>query len=80
MTSAPMRDPLADHLITPQNAALLLIPNQPAQLAAVHSRDHALLLSTSRSTTAAASSHERPGHPLTPGFTTVLPALHLASP
>jgi nicotinamidase-related amidase len=24
MTSAPVRDPLADHLITPQNAALLL--------------------------------------------------------
>jgi hypothetical protein len=25
MTSAPVRDPLADHLITPQNAALLFI-------------------------------------------------------
>ncbi len=25
MTSAPVRDPLADHLITAQNAALLLI-------------------------------------------------------
>jgi nicotinamidase-related amidase len=25
MTSAPVRDPLADHLITPQNAAFLLI-------------------------------------------------------
>jgi hypothetical protein len=25
MTSAPVRDPLADHLITPDNAALLLI-------------------------------------------------------
>ena len=80
MTSAPMRDQLADHLITRQNVALLLIPNQPAQLAAVHSRDHALLFSTSRSTTAAASSPERPGHRLTPGFTTVLPALQLASP
>jgi superfamily I DNA and/or RNA helicase len=31
MTSAPIRDPLADHLITPQNAALLLIDYQPAQ-------------------------------------------------
>jgi hypothetical protein len=31
MTSAPVRDPLADHLITPQNAALLLIDYQPAQ-------------------------------------------------
>ena len=25
MTSAPVRDPLADHLLTPQNAALLLM-------------------------------------------------------
>jgi hypothetical protein len=33
MTSAPVRDPLTDHLITPQNAALLLIGYQPAQLA-----------------------------------------------
>ena len=32
MTSAPIRDPLADHLITPQNAALLLIDYQPSQL------------------------------------------------
>ena len=37
MTSAPVRDPLADHLLTPQNAALLLIDYQPAQLAGVHS-------------------------------------------
>ncbi len=33
MTSAPVRDPLADHLITPENAAFLLIDHQPAQLA-----------------------------------------------
>jgi hypothetical protein len=37
MTSAPVRDPLADHLLTPGNAAFLLIDYQPAQLAAVHS-------------------------------------------
>jgi hypothetical protein len=35
MTSAPVRDPLADHLITPQNAALLLIDYQPAQVASM---------------------------------------------
>ena len=29
MTSAPVRDPIADHLLTPQNAALLLIDYQP---------------------------------------------------
>ncbi len=39
MTSAPVRDPLADHLLTPQNAALLLIDYQPSQLAGVHSMD-----------------------------------------
>ena len=50
MTSAPVRDPLADHLITPQNAALLLIDYQPAQLAAVRSMDHALLLKNAVST------------------------------
>ena len=50
MTSAPVRDPLADHLITPQNAALLLIDYQPAQLAGVASMDHALLLKNAVST------------------------------
>ena len=44
MTSAPVRDPLADHLITPQNAALLLIDYQPSQLATVRSMDHDLLV------------------------------------
>ena len=39
MTSAPIRDPLADHLITPQNAALLLVDYQPAQVASVRSMD-----------------------------------------
>ena len=44
MTSAPVRDPLADHLLTPQNAALLLIDYQPSQLAGVHSMDRDLLV------------------------------------
>lgn len=50
MTSAPVRDPLADHLITPQNAAFLLIDYQPAQLGAVHSMDRALPLKNAIST------------------------------
>ena len=50
MTSAPVRDPIADHLITPQNAAFLLIDYQPAQLAAVRSMDHALLMKNAVST------------------------------
>jgi hypothetical protein len=44
MTSAPVRDPLADHLITPENPAFLFIDYQPAQLAAVRSMDPSLLL------------------------------------
>ena len=50
MTSSPVRDPLADHLITPQNSAFLFIDYQPAQLAAVRSMDHALLLRNAVST------------------------------
>ncbi len=50
MTSAPVRDPLADHLITAQNAALLLIDYQPAQVASVRSADHDLLIKNAVST------------------------------
>jgi len=50
MTSAPIRDPLADHLLTPENAAFLLIDYQPSQLAAVRSMDHDLLLKNAVST------------------------------
>ena len=34
-----MRDPIGDHLLTPQNAALLVIDSQPWQIAAVQSMD-----------------------------------------
>ncbi|HEV2923787.1 MAG TPA: hydrolase [Solirubrobacteraceae bacterium] len=44
MSSAPIRDPLSDHLITPQNSALILIDYQPSQFAAVRSIDKDLLL------------------------------------
>src|SRR6201988_3011800 len=50
MTSAPVRDPIADHLITPQNAAFLLIDYQPSQLAGVHSMDRDLLVKNAVST------------------------------
>ena len=50
MTSAPVRDPLSDHLITPQNAAFLLIDYQPSQLAGVHSMDRDLLVKNTGST------------------------------
>jgi nicotinamidase-related amidase len=50
MTSQPIRDPLADHLITPENAAFVLIDYQPEQIAAVGSMDHEELLKNAVST------------------------------
>jgi len=44
MASAPIRDQVGDHLITPQNAALVLIDYQPSQFATVGSMDPDLLL------------------------------------
>jgi nicotinamidase-related amidase len=43
VTSQAIRDPLADHLITPQNAAFVVIDYQPSQFATVRSMDEALL-------------------------------------
>jgi len=50
MTSQAVRDPLADQLITPQNAVFVFIDYQPEQLAAVRSMDHELLLENAVST------------------------------
>jgi nicotinamidase-related amidase len=50
MSSAPIRDPLADHLLTPENAAFLIVDYQPSQLGAVRSMDHDLLLKNAVST------------------------------
>jgi nicotinamidase-related amidase len=44
MASAPIRDPLGDHLLTPQNAAMFVIDYQPSQFAGVRSMDQDLLL------------------------------------
>ena len=44
MTSQPIRDPLGDPLITPQNSAFVLIDYQPEQLATVRSMDPDLLM------------------------------------
>src|SRR5580704_10167756 len=43
MTSQPIRDPLGDHLITPQNAAFVLIDYQPSQFGTVRSMGTDLL-------------------------------------
>ncbi len=39
MTSEPIRDPLIDHLLTPQNSALVVIDYQPFQIQVVGSMD-----------------------------------------
>jgi nicotinamidase-related amidase len=60
MTSEAIRDPLADHLITPQNSALVLIDYQPEQIATVRSMDHDLLIKNAVSTVRAAKAFDVP--------------------
>jgi nicotinamidase-related amidase len=50
MTSEPIRDPVADHLITPENAAFVFIDYQPEQITAVRSMDQDELLRNAVST------------------------------
>jgi nicotinamidase-related amidase len=44
MGSEPTRDPVTDRLLTPQNAALLIIDYQPIQVSSIKSMDHATLV------------------------------------
>lgn len=44
MTSFPIRDPQNDHLITPQNAALVIIDYQPIQVLSINSMDKEKLI------------------------------------
>jgi nicotinamidase-related amidase len=44
VTSEPTRDAVADHLLTPQNAALIVIDYQPTQVQSVKSMDQDLLI------------------------------------
>ena len=60
MTSLPVRDPVADHLLTPQNSALVVIDYQPSQLAAVRSMDRDLLLDNIVSTVRTAKAFDMP--------------------
>ena len=60
MTSEATRDPLADHLITPQNSALVLIDYQPEQIATVRSMDHELLIKNAVSMVRAAKAFDVP--------------------
>jgi nicotinamidase-related amidase len=60
MASATVRDQLGDHLLTPQNAALVLIDYQPSQFATVRSIDAELLLKNVVSTVKAARTFDVP--------------------
>jgi nicotinamidase-related amidase len=44
MTSQPIRDQVDDHLITPKNAALIIIDYQPPQVSSIASIDHLTLV------------------------------------
>jgi nicotinamidase-related amidase len=44
MTSQPIRDPSKDHLLTPQNSALIIIDYQPVQVTSVASMDRRALV------------------------------------
>jgi nicotinamidase-related amidase len=44
MTSEPIRDPRADHLLTPQNCALAIIDYQPIQVRSIRSMDQDVLV------------------------------------
>ena len=60
MASLPLRDPVGDQLLTPQNSALIVIDYQPSQFAAVHSMDRALLLANIVSTVKTAKAFHLP--------------------
>ncbi len=60
MSSYPMRDPLQDHLITPQNAALLIIDYQPVQVNSINSMPRKQLIANIVTVAELASSFEIP--------------------
>jgi nicotinamidase-related amidase len=60
MSAAPVRDPIGDHLLTPQNAALLVIDYQPSQFSGVRSIDRDLLLDNIISTVKTAKAFDLP--------------------
>jgi nicotinamidase-related amidase len=44
MTSEPVRDPRGDHLLTPQNCALVIIDYQPTQVTSIRSMNQDVLV------------------------------------
>jgi nicotinamidase-related amidase len=58
--SPVIRDPRADHLITPENSALIVIDYQPSQFSSVRSIDSKLLLKNIVSTVKVANAFKMP--------------------
>ena len=60
MTSQPIRDPVADHLLTPQNSAFIVIDYQPIQVSSIRSMDQKELVFNIVSTAKAAVNYGLP--------------------
>jgi nicotinamidase-related amidase len=60
MVSELTRDAVSDHLLTPQNAALVVIDYQPSQVATVTSIDHELLIANIVSVARLATTYDLP--------------------
>ena len=60
IVTSPTRDQTSDHLLTPKNAALIVIDYQPSQVAAVRSMDRDLLMKNIVSTAKVAKVFDLP--------------------
>lgn len=60
MASEPIRDPKKDHLLTPQNAAFIIIDYQPVQVNSIASMDRQLLIHNIVGTSKAALAYGLP--------------------
>ncbi len=60
MTSEAIRDPVKDHLLTPQNAAFVIIDYQPVQVNSIASMDRQLLINNIVGTAKAAVAYGLP--------------------
>ncbi|MBP0589436.1 hydrolase [Paraburkholderia sp. LEh10] len=60
MASEPIRDPAKDHLLTPQNAAFIVIDYQPVQVNSIASMDRQLLINNIVGASKAAIAYKLP--------------------
>ncbi len=60
MTSETRRDPIADHLLTPENSAFIIIDYQPIQVSSIRSMDQKELVFNIVSTAKAAVNYDLP--------------------